>query len=207
MNLIIDNPKARINSALAFVVWFWIVYGLCDYLSYFLNSKYDVTISLDKNMPFLPVFSFFYMLINPLLALPIFKSHDSYDCLAIYLVLAISVFIAGIIFIVFPVIPIETPINHTSQILRFADFVNLKHNMLPSLHVTLAMIVGMCCSSQLNIIGKLILWAIVFLIVLSTLLTMQHLIADVVSAIILSVICVWVFLKPTKRWLETRLIL
>lgn len=207
MDFTINNPKARIYSALIFAAWFWLVYWSCDYFSYFLDKKYDVTLPLDEYLPFIPFFSFFYMLINPLLILPIIASRDTYECMTVYIVLAISVFIAGIIFVVFPVIPIETPIDHNSAILQLADFVNLKHNMLPSLHVTLAMIIGLTCAPQLNKLWQLMVWVLVLLIILSTLLTRQHLIADVISGILLSIMCVWIFPAPVRKWLELRLTL
>ena len=192
------NLLLRLFAAFGFGVRFWIVYFGCDLLAQGFAYRFSVHTPLDDLLPFLPQFGFAYLLINPLLALPVFALRETAALLALCLTLAAEVAVAGIVFLVFPVEPPVAPAGHGSFWLGLADAVNLTYNSFPSLHVALAVSVGMAMHRESRGPAKALLWSLVLLVCTSTVLTRQHFLLDAVAGAALAVLAMR-FLHPALR--------
>lgn len=193
--------RVRLAALAAFGLWFWLVYGLCDVIAAHADHYHDVRIAMDGRLPFVPAFAFAYLLINPLLAAPAILLRDVAKAIALYATLAVEVAVAGLVFILFPVAPMNYPTAAAPAAMRLADAVNLTYNLFPSLHVALALSCGMALSGDLRGPPKLLLWLLVAAIVLSTLLTKQHYVADVAAGSALALATMrFCYPRFTARW-------
>jgi membrane-associated phospholipid phosphatase len=104
--------------------------------------------------------------------------------------IAWMIVVAGIGFLALPSEPahsvarIDGPIG---SVFRFADAINLRYNMLPSLHVAMAMGCAAFYSAHGRGRAKLFWWTWSAAIAVSTLLTHQHHVVDVVTGVALGV--------------------
>jgi hypothetical protein len=189
----------RLLAAAAFAAWFWLVYFGCDYLASGFGHRFSVHMAIDDWLPFLPQLAPAYLAINPLLLLPLVAIRQTVDLLALCATMAIEVAIAALVFLVFPVEPAFAPAGHGSSWLNAADFVNLTYNGLPSLHVALAVSVGMATQREFRPPARAILWAAVLVIVASTLLTRQHFVADAAAGAALAGLSMAFIRPPLQR--------
>jgi membrane-associated phospholipid phosphatase len=104
--------------------------------------------------------------------------------------IAWMIVVAGVGFLALPSEPahsvpsIDGPIG---SIFRFADAINLRYNMLPSLHVAMAMGCAVFYSTHDSGGAKLFWWLWSAAIAVSTLLTHQHHVVDVLTGAALGV--------------------
>lgn len=195
--LLAPQSLLRLAAACAFGAWFWIVYFGCDWLAQGFTHRFSVHTPLDDLLPFVPSLGLAYLLINPLLALPIFALRDTAALLALCVTLSAEVAAAGIVFLVFPVEAIATPAHHSAW-LGLADAVNLTYNCFPSLHVALAVSVGLGVAPQYRGLAKAALWGVVLLVAASTVLTRQHFLADAAAGALLACLAMR-FLYPALK--------
>lgn len=188
----------RLAAACAFGAWFWIVYFGCDWLAQGFTHRFSVHTPLDDLLPFAPALGLAYLLINPLLALPVFALRETAALLALCVTLAVEVALAGAVFLAFPVEPPAAPAGHGSFWLSAADAVNLTYNCFPSLHVALAVSVGLAMSPQCRRPTKTVLWSVVLLVAASTVLTGQHFLADAAAGALLACLAMR-FLYPALK--------
>jgi len=91
------------------------------------------------------------------------------------------------------------------ELFRFADRLNLTYNLVPSLHVALSVLCIAAFSARANPAGKVLFWIWAVAIALSTLLTHQHHVIDVVAGFALALIAYrFVYLKRFNRVERTR---
>ena len=100
-------------------------------------------------------------------------------------VMSLEILIAAPFFIALPLSPLAVPddLGAFDGAFRFADLINLNHNLFPSLHATFGFTVGAMLGSQCGRRGRLLFAAWAAGIALSTLLTRQHLVLDVAGAL------------------------
>jgi len=182
----IDKFKLRIIAGTLFSIWFWAIYIGCDYLARGFDTRYDIRISADSHVPFVPAFSYIYMGVNLILVLPIIIIKNTQRYLSLAVTLAAEVALAGIVYLVFPVEPSISPQDPGNQIMRWADMVNLTYNGFPSLHVALSVTSGLALLTDLERFWKVLTACFVFAIFLSTLFTHQHFILESLSGLLLA---------------------
>ena len=167
-------------------------------------SQYDLSTSLDVQIPFIPRFIWIYHTILPVIFLTgilLFKRKD------IFLGLILAIIFAGalmcISYIMFPsfypreaIIGASTPSEWLLDITRSIDG---PHNTFPSSHVTFAWLLVFFVRLSEYVQKKpliqhlYIVWAI--LISVSTLTLKQHFIVDVFSGIAMAAICFYIARK------------
>ena len=98
--------------------------------------------------------------------------------------------IAAVIFILIPMQDGFTEVEPTgafANVFRFADFINLNHNHAPSLHVAFAVTTAYTFASYANeVITKIFIASFCALVVVSTVLTHQHHLVDVIAGFLLA---------------------
>jgi membrane-associated phospholipid phosphatase len=115
--------------------------------------------------------------------------------------LAVIIATAGVCFLLFPVelayppVP-ESELGAWAGLFHVADELNLTYNLLPSLHVALTVGCVAAFATHIRGAGQALLWIWAGAIALSTLLTHQHQVLDVLTGWLLAVLCFRYVYKP-----------
>lgn len=185
-----------------------IINSIIYYIIKFIQSPPSLIGSaLDKKIPFIDHFIYFYILWYILLiTIPYFfyktekKSYDKYCTL--YILCAIT---ANIIFLIYPTTitrEIITPNTITLQLVDIIYFLDTPAvNCLPSMHCICCFlfIVVTLQEKKIDIKNKILITTISTLIVLSTLFIKQHVLYDVLLALIIVIIYNFIYEKFIKK--------
>lgn len=165
------------------LVWL-VVYGGASWVTEQRSTRFDFATPLDAKIPFVPTAAIVYLLLMPLLwAAPIMLRRPA-AIRQFARSLQILILLSGIGFLL---LPSNDPIAPTTLgglsglVFNFADAINLKHNLFPSLHVGMAVVCAHAYGQHLSPLPTCLCWAAATGIALATLLTYQHYIADVVA--------------------------
>ena len=198
--------------------WFFIISVLIIFggqaslyfISKLLITDYHLIGNLfDVNTPFITWFIYFYMIWYPFEILTfylVYKDSKKTYIKAI-IVLSICLIIAQLTYYIYPT-RIERPIvdtynNLTTWIIYLTYAMDTPVNCLPSVHCIICFIaMFMVYESGINIKYKYLIYFINIMIVASTLLVKQHVLIDVILALIISIICYYGLsdLKIFKRF-------
>jgi membrane-associated phospholipid phosphatase len=170
---------------LAVSLLFVAVYGGADLLTA-QRTRLRIDLAWEAGIPLWPAFSWVYMSIYlPLLGAP-FVLRSEGELRALARAAAFVIAVAGLGFLLFPAElgyppPPDLGSSLSARAFRLADALNLRYNLAPSLHVALSSLALGALATRARPLGKLLLLAWALLIGLSTLLTHQHHVVDVVS--------------------------
>jgi len=195
--------------SLADTLWFLIVYGGMDRLTAYRTFRVPVHLSAELGLPFVPAMTVFYMSVYGLFFLAPFVLRTRREFRATVATMAAAIAVAGIGFLLFPAELAFAPAREEqlgiwAGLYHVADDLNLTYNLLPSLHVTFAVICVAIFSPRAPRPVQAFLWLWALLIAASTVLTHQHHVLDAVTGWLLALACVrWVF-RPALRGLPSR---
>ena len=165
-------------------IWFIIVYAGCDAITAHRTTRIRLHFDWELAIPLIPAMALIYMSIYALFLAAPFIIRERKEFLRLCLKLNAAILIAGIIFLLIPAqlaFPPAENLGPWTSLFNFADRLNLQYNLAPSLHVTLSVICIATFSARAcnPIRAALWLWAIA--ISLSTVLTHQHHVIDVLA--------------------------
>ena len=164
--------------------WFTFVYGGCDWITAHRAWRVRVDLPGERQIPFVPGMTVFYMSIYLLFLGGPFVVRERRGFAALSKALSLVTLCGGIGFLLLPAQPAYPPPGNLglwAGLFHFADWLNLDYNMLPSLHVALSVCCIAAFCERTPRWGRLLLWSWGFAIVLSTLLTHQHHLLDMLS--------------------------
>lgn len=161
----------------------------------FIPSYNLITSHIDEKIPLIPIFIIIYMLWYPYLFISYYMVYkkDKLKYKKLIINTAISIIIANLIFIIYPTMVNRPQIEDKGIINKLLILVyklDTPVNCLPSMHALLSFLImftilfDKTMSNQLKITTSIIS----ILIVLSTLFVKQHVIIDVISALIIALI-------------------
>ena len=163
------------------------LYVGCEYLQ---HNHRDVKRDIDDRIPLVPYSAFVYIMWFPLIALyPIalfFLSRYDYSVYQVSII--ICALVSPIIYIIFPT-TFERPVLGNSNGEKFLSIVysfDFKgSNCAPSMHCVqcFIIIISVCTCPNLHGIAALLIICLCIGIIVSTLLTKQHVVLDVVTAL------------------------
>lgn len=172
-------------------LWFGFVYGACDAIT----ARRDVLVSTyldwELELPFVPEAVLFYVSTFFLFFLVPFILRKRREIMALAATLNVVIFAAGIGFLILPARPNFTPpddLGTFAELFRLADRLNLTYNDVPSLHVALSVTCIAAFATEAFGWGRIALWAWAVAITISTLLTRQHHVLDVLCGWVLALI-------------------
>jgi membrane-associated phospholipid phosphatase len=171
-------------------LWF-VVYGGADWITSLHNYRVSFHTQIDSAIPFIPAAAIFYLSLFPMLWLAPFILNTPQQLRAFAKGLAIAILIAGIGFLFLPAEPPAVHLVDTglpSRLFDFADWINLKYNLFPSLHVAMAVVCAASFSCSKSPKVKVFFWLWSCAVALSTVLTQQHYIIDVVAGGLLGIL-------------------
>ena len=175
------------------------IFVLCLCLSYFGNQLiYNIIgnpgsnypeIELDKHIPLIPWFVYFYYLTFPLGIITFFyiAYKDKKSLYNIFLTLCISFLISGVIYLVGQtefVKPDFEPVTFTDKLVVWTWGSVNSINCFPSQHcfMAFAIIIGCLSSKNLNILFRVLAISCSIIIILSTIFIRQHYFLDIIAS-------------------------
>jgi membrane-associated phospholipid phosphatase len=174
--------EAWLLSALN-ALWFILVYGGCNWITAQRSLRVPIHLPIELRIPFVPAAVLVYCSIYLLFLAAPFIVRERREFRALIQALAFAILCGGVGFLLLPAqpaFPPPTDLGVWSGAYHFADRLNLDYNMVPSLHVALSV----CCVSAFARhaagFARGLLWMWAGAIALSTLLTHQHHVIDVV---------------------------
>ncbi|HEX4965708.1 MAG TPA: phosphatase PAP2 family protein [Thermoanaerobaculia bacterium] len=185
-----------LNSA-----WFALVYGGADALTARRSLRVPASFAAELRIPFVPGMTLFYMSLYGLFLLAPFVLRTRREFRALVLTLAFVIAGSGVGFLLFPAQlafppPPESALGVWAGLYHFADALNLTYNLLPSLHVALAVVCVAVFAPRAPGAVKAFLWTWAFLIAASTMLIHQHHVLDVITGWALAIVAVRVLKTP-----------
>ena len=184
----LPHPRAFLFVlSLLFALLFAVCYGASSWLSGFIPWRIYPALPFESTAwPLLPAWSAVYLSLPALLLLAALRL-DWTQQWALLAVLCAQLLSACVCFVL---LPAETafPPRHSQGLLALADALNLERNFLPSLHTAFACTAALAARRPLFAV-----WAL--LITLSTLLTHEHHLADVLAGMALAY-AAWRWVSP-----------
>ncbi len=170
-------------GALLTLLWI-IAYGGASFVTSLHSYRVRLYVDADLAIPFVPATSVIYLSLFPMLWLAPFVLHTSDRLREFARSLAILFICSAVGFLLLPSNEMRNtppPDGFIGRIFGFADWLNLSYNYLPSLHVGMAVLCAETYARNTTTSISGLLWAWAAAILLSTLLTHQHYIMDVVA--------------------------
>jgi len=187
---------------LLFTVWLELIYGGADYVTGLRTLRVPVHFQWELAIPFVPAMTVFYLSIMPMFWIGPFILRTRREVIAFTACLALVTLCAGIIFLLVPArlaYPKPDVPARWVWLYHVADVLNMNYNLLPSLHVTFAILCVDIYSRRAGTFGRVFLRSWGLSIALATILTHQHHVLDVVSGFVLALVvsrCFYV------RWVQ-----
>lgn len=182
----------------AFVVYgtlltlLWIVvYGGAWWITSHHTRRVRLEVDADLAIPFMPAAAIVYLSLFPMLWLAPFLLQTAERLRNFAAALAVLFLCSGLGFLLLPseeIRPTPGPTGFFGAVFDFADLINLSHNHLPCLHVGMAVV---CAHAYSVASGRLLtvgVWLWAAAIAISTLVTHQHYVADVVAGAALALV-------------------
>jgi membrane-associated phospholipid phosphatase len=173
---------------MAQTLWWVVVYFGADWVTGLRSERARIHLDAELKIPFVPEFIFAYRSLDLLLFFSPFVLRTRDEIRALVLALFIVTGIAGVCFLLLPAEPAYAPHavhGFWSDIFAFNQQIVLRYNMVPSLHVALSTVALAAYGTNRGVWGRGLLAAWGLGIALSTLLTHQHHVLDVVTGFLL----------------------
>jgi fatty acid desaturase len=187
---------------------FGAIYAAGDALHLAATWRTDLTTPFDRAVPFYPAAAAIYLCVSPMLMAAPFVFRTPERLLPFGAAIVVELLIALAIYYVFPT---ELAVQRydssglVGSLMWIADTINLDGNNLPSLHVALAASAAWGYAPLLRPRWRLAAFALAGGIAVSTLLTHQHVVADVIAGLALAAIGMGIVYPYARRVLmETK---
>lgn len=179
--------------SLANALWFAFVYGGTDWITARRAFRVPVHLPAELRIPFVPWMTVFYMSLYILFFLAPFILRTRREFRAVVGAMAVAILASGIAFLLLPAELAFAPIRGEdlgiwAGLYRIADGLNLTYNLLPSLHVTFAVLCVSAFSPRAPRTIQALLWLWALLIAASTVLIHQHHVLDAVTGWLLAIL-------------------
>jgi membrane-associated phospholipid phosphatase len=179
-----------LRRGIAITILWVVVYGGADLITGWRHLRFRVHFDWELAIPFVPAAVLAYVSVNLLFLLAPFVLRDRQSLNAYAKALAAEILIAGLCFLI---LPSELAFDHSadaggwSTLLTIARTIALHYNLVPSLHVAMAVSSVAAFATRGNEFVRGLLWAWALAIAASTLLTHQHHLIDVVAGWLLGI--------------------
>jgi len=181
-------------------IWFILVFGGCDFITAHRTLRVPIHFAAELRIPFVPAMTAVYMSIYLLFLAGPFILRTRREFRAVIATLATMTGIAGVGFLLIPgqlafPPPSAEDLGIWAGMFHLADRLNLTYNLVPSLHVALSVACVAAFATCAGIGGRMLLWTWAAAIALSTLLTHQHHVIDVVTGWLLASLCMHIIYR------------
>ena len=195
-----DGPTLRAVLALCLIidVLFFAIYGSINWLTSQRTELFDLYLSMELAIPLVPESIWVYLSMLLLFCLPIFTiSRDRARHEASAAILAL--FVAAFVWLLLPArLGFERVLPEGYEWVYGTMFMlDHPHNLVPSLHVVFSTLVVLACGHNAPQQIKIGLWLWLTTIAVSTVLTHQHHVLDVVTGVLVALVCRSLLVRPS----------
>ena len=171
----------------ATTLWWAIIYVGADWVTGLRADRVRIHLDSELSIPYVPAFLPIYRSIDVMFLLGPFILRRRPEVRALTLTLGIVSAIGGVGFLLLPAAPAYPPQDAGvwQPLAAWNQRIVLTYNMVPSLHVALSIVTLSAYGSHCGKLGKVLLTSWAAAIALSTLLTHQHHLLDVLTGAIL----------------------
>lgn len=174
---------------------------------YIIKNYHLIGSALDQKIPFVVEFILIYSIWYPLVIFTMFLlfKYNPAKYKKTKIVVLTSLVIAYLCFFLYPTRVVRPEVSTFNDLFTFIAYVSFKAdnpvNCFPSAHCLLSfdMIYALFKENSINKYLRVSLIILFLLIIASTLLVKQHVIADVIGAFIISIITTFIFPKLKER--------
>jgi membrane-associated phospholipid phosphatase len=185
-------------------VWWVFVYFGADWVTGLRSDRMRVYFAAELKLPLVPEFLLVYLSLDPLFLIAPFVLRTRAEIRALTIALFGATSVAGVCFLLLPAelaYPAQGIEGFWSDLFALNRQIVLRYNLIPSLHVALSTVTLAAYGTCRGAWGRILLAAWGGLIGLSTLLTHQHHVVDVVTGLLLG----WAAYRLLyRRWLDAR---
>jgi membrane-associated phospholipid phosphatase len=181
-----------VGVSLGVGVWFSVVYYGAEWVTSLHPYRVRVHLDAELRIPYVPAAVLGYMSLYLPLWMAGFVLRTRREVRALAWTLSGVILVAGVCFLLLPAehaFPPPPPdMGAWTDLVHFAKWVALEHNLVPSLHVALSTICLAVYARQAGAVGRVLLWSWAAAIALSTLLLHQHYLLDVATGFALGLV-------------------
>lgn len=195
------HVRTFLGLAVPVTIWFLTVYGVCDLVAGY-RSRHHVHIDCELAVPFVPASVVVYDSVYPVMWLAPFVLRARRELVAYALAQAGVVAAAGVGFMIYPAelgFAPDPDAGIWTPLVVATKTAALRYNLVPSLHVGLAVLTTAAYDYGARPAARAALWTWAAALAASTLLLHQHHVIDVVTGWLLGVAGAWGY-----RWLTAR---
>lgn len=195
-----DGPTLRtvLVWCLIIDVLFLAIYGSINWLTSQRTELFDLYLSMELAIPLVPESIWIYSSMLLLFCLPVFTiSRDRARREAAAAILAL--FVAAFVWLLLPArLGFERVQPEGYEwVYGILFMLDHPHNLVPSLHVVFSTLVVLACGQNAPERIKVGLWLWLTAIAVSTVLTHQHHVLDVVTGLIVALVCRSLLVRPS----------
>lgn len=181
-----------LKLSLPLLLLFAIVFGGTNWLGSLREEHYHFYFQWELGIPFIPEMILVYLSIQFLFLLPALHC-DSAGMIVLAKRMALATILAGFCYLLMPAepaFPRHETVDSFQWLFTILYTLDEKHNLFPSLHITLSTLVVIALLKNVNkLLGSIYLvW--LGALYLSVLLVHQHHIPDIMAGLLLTLICV-----------------
>jgi protein-tyrosine phosphatase/membrane-associated phospholipid phosphatase len=193
---------AAAKTALLLSLLFLVVYGGTNWITHQRSDVGTWHYAWEFAIPFVPLMIVPYMSIDLFFVAAPFLCRNTVELKTLVRRITFTILTAGACFLLLPLRCeyVKPEIDGWLSVV-FRTFCGLDqpYNLLPSLHITLTMILLDVYARHTRGLARLAVYGWFALIAASTVLTYQHYVIDVVGGFVLAVVCFYLFPEPAAR--------
>ena len=167
------------------LVLLWAIsYGGTSWITGLHDFRVRLHFDFELQMPFVPRAAIVYLSLFPLLWLSPFVLQSAAELRLLAKQLAWLLALSAIGFLVLPADEVRSQSvdrEFFDMAFELADWINLSYNWLPSLHVGVAVVCAWTYARRVSVTVGIVFWVWAAAVMISTLITHQHYVADVVA--------------------------
>lgn len=195
-----DGPTLRAVLAWCLIidVLFFAIYGSINWLTSRRTDVFEFYVQMELAIPLVPKLIWVYLSMLLLFCLPIFTiSRDRVRREASVAILAL--FVAALIWLLLPArLGFERVLPEGYELVYGTMFMlDHPHNLVPSLHIVFSSLAVLACGHNAPQQIKIGLWLWLTAIAVSTVLTHQHHVLDVVTGLLVAIVCRSLLVRPS----------
>jgi hypothetical protein len=186
-------PHLRFSFGIILLVtvWFGFVFAGADWYTAHRTTRVRIHFNAELGLPLIPAFSLIYMSIYLLFFAAPLVLRTRREILQLATTQFLTISIAGVCFLLLPAQLAFAPVTDAElgiwkPLFRFADRLNLDHNLVPSLHVALSVVCIETFATHSSVMGRVTLRLWGLLISAATVFTHQHHLLDAVTGYVLA---------------------
>jgi membrane-associated phospholipid phosphatase len=178
-----------------------VVYGGASWLTTHRDPPPVPSLPQEAAIPFVPLMAVVYLSVPLFQILTPLVLRTWRELVPFFFTSTAMVLVAGLVYLASPFSlswPPPVATGPGAGLFRFMDVINLEYNQLPSLHLAFSTSMALVFGRRRGPAGKVLLWLWVAAVALSTLMTHQHHLLDLITGSALAFLAV----ATVQRWTE-----